>query len=497
MKRTALAPIIVALFISVLLLSTMVGTQLANAESPSQWNKVLMNGDGESVVQTSDGGFAIAGQSGGKTLLVKTNSAGEVEWSKTYGDGSPYRALSVIQTSDGGYALGCISRSNFNFLKTDSAGNMEWYKGFFYGSNDVIEFDTVVQTRDGGYFLAGGCIPGNSGFIVKTDENGNMQWNRTFAEHSDTYFLPCAAEAIDDGYLLGGKYLIKVDSLGNVQWNRSIFVSSIVKTSDGKYVLLGSGQLTKIDLQGNTEWSRSYDSFYKNYYTINSGGLARDGGYIFVGTASSSAPMAEDYSGYVAKVDAGGKVAWTYGYSGTNLINSIVTTADGFYVFTGVNPYYLSGGNDGVWLVKIGENPASSTEPSPQTPTPQTEPRDSTPPSFIVLLPENSTYTTAEIALNFTVNEEPSQITYSLDGQENVTIAGNTTLTGLSVGEHNVTVYAWDAVGNVGSSQTIDFVVAQETEPEPFPTLLLVAVSVVVAAVVAMGVLVYWKKRKR
>lgn len=83
-------------------------------------------------MQTSDGGFAIAGEAGGKTLLVKTNSAGEVEWSKTYGEvGSPYRALSVIQTDDGGYALGCKSRSNFNFLKTDSVGNMEWCKGFF------------------------------------------------------------------------------------------------------------------------------------------------------------------------------------------------------------------------------------------------------------------------------------------------------------------------------------------------------------------------------
>ena len=467
-----------------------------------------MNGYGEMVIQTTDGGFAIAGQSDGKALLVKTNFAGEVEWSKTYGEvGSPYRAKSVTQTSDGGYALGCMSRSSFNFLKTDSAGNSEWSKGFFYGSNDVIEFDTVIQTKDGGYFLAGGCIPGNSGFIVKTDENGNMEWNRTFAEHADTYFLPCAAEAIDDGYLLGGKYLIKTDSSGNIEWNKSITVTSIVKTNDGKYLLLGShqgsGQLTKIDLQGNTEWSKNYESFYNNYYNINSGAVARDGGYVFAGNTFGTVPMAMDYSGYVAKVDANGNVAWTFGYSGSNLINSIVATTDGYYVFTGVNPYYLSGGNSGLWLVKIGENPPSN-ESTPDTasgqpPPPQNETGDTTPPTVIILSPANKTYIENDVELNFTVDEQVSDIAYSLDGHANVTVAGNTTLTGLAEGVHNVTVYVEDASGNVGVSDTVIFTVTLEEQmsSEPFPTVPVAVASGASIAAVAIGLLVYFKKRKR
>lgn len=369
MKRKALLlTLILGLLILTLLFSTLVRTRLANAESATQWSKVLMKGEGQAVIQTSDGGYAVAGQSDEKTLLAKTNSAGEVEWSRTYGEvGKPYRALSVIQSTDGGYALGCMSRSGFNFLKTDAAGNMEWCKGFFYGSNDVIEFNSIIQTRNGGYFLAGGCVPGNSGFIVETDENGNMQWNRTFSERGDSYFLRCAAEAIDDGYLLGGKYLIKIDSLGYTQWKKNIRVSSIIKTSDGSYVLVGSqpAQLVKVDLQGNIEWSNSFD----NYYTTTSGALARDGGYILAGTASGSAPMSMDYSGYVVKADHNGKIEWNLEYSGSNLINSIVATDDGCYVFTGVNPYFLSGGNDGLWLVKIGASPPPSPSPSP-TPSP-------------------------------------------------------------------------------------------------------------------------------
>jgi hypothetical protein len=309
-----------------------------------------MNGSGESVIQTNDGGYAIAGKSDEKSVLIKTNSMGDIEWSRTYGEvDQPYRALSVIQTTDEGYALGCISRSGFNFFKTDSAGNMEWSKGFFYGSNDVVEFRSVIQTKDGGYFLAGGCIPGNSGFIVKTDENGNMQWNRTFFEPTRT-FLTCAAET-DDGYLLGGMYLIKVDSLGNTEWYKNLSVRSILKTSDGKYMLVRSNlaQLIKINAQGNTVWRNSNDG---NYAT-DSGSVARDGGYVFCCNLASSPIMSTDYWGYVVKADPDGKMEWEMEYSKNSLINSIVASSDGCYVFTGVNPYDLSGGNDGLWCVKL------------------------------------------------------------------------------------------------------------------------------------------------
>jgi hypothetical protein len=81
-----------------------------------------------------------------------------------------------------------------------------------------------------------------------------------------------------------------------------------------------------------------------------------------------------------------------------------------------------------------------------------------------------------------------------LDGQANVTFIGNLTLTGISYGEHNVTVYVQDEAGNVGASETVVFSV---TEPEPFPTLLIVAVSVAVVALVAVAAMIYLKKREQ
>jgi len=114
-------------------------------------------------------------------------------------------------------------------------------------------------------------------------------------------------------------------------------------------------------------------------------------------------------------------------------------------------------------------------------------------PSISILSLENKTYNTSDIPLNFTVNEPVSKISYVLDGLENVTIDGNTTLTRLSDGKHNVTVYATDEAGNTGISETMYFNV---DTPEPFPTALVTA-SVVSIAAIIVGLAFYFKKRKR
>jgi hypothetical protein len=77
-----------------------------------------------------------------------------------------------------------------------------------------------------------------------------------------------------------------------------------------------------------------------------------------------------------------------------------------------------------------------------------------------VLSPENRTYSVTEVPLEYTVNSFFSWAAYSLDGQVNVTITGNTTLAGLSEGPHSIIVYIEDTPGNVGSSEKVYFTVA-------------------------------------
>jgi len=118
------------------------------------------------------------------------------------------------------------------------------------------------------------------------------------------------------------------------------------------------------------------------------------------------------------------------------------------------------------------------------------------PPSISILAPENKTYELQNIPLDFTLSEQVSKITYTLDGQNNKTINGNTTLTDLSGGLHNVTVYAWDDAGNIGFSEAVFFTIIEEPEPEPFPVVPVAAASVATIAVVAAVLLAYFKKRK-
>jgi hypothetical protein len=117
---------------------------------------------------------------------------------------------------------------------------------------------------------------------------------------------------------------------------------------------------------------------------------------------------------------------------------------------------------------------------------------DTFPPSILLLSPQNQTYDTAELLLNFTLNETVSWIGYSLDGQETVTITGNTTLTGLSYGSHTITVYAIDSAGNTGSSETIHFSV-----PEPFPTMWIATAIIAIIATGGLAFLFHFKRTNK
>jgi len=113
----------------------------------------------------------------------------------------------------------------------------------------------------------------------------------------------------------------------------------------------------------------------------------------------------------------------------------------------------------------------------------------SVPPVIDVVSPASQTYNESSVSLVFTVNKPVNWTGYSLDGQDNVTVTGNTTISGLTNGLHNVTVYAKDTFGNVGVSETVSF-----TVEAPFPATLVVAP---VASVVVVGAVlaIYFKKR--
>lgn len=247
-----------------------------DGEGKLLWNRTYggPNGDkGWSVRQTSDGGYVIVGSTGWveelpydeddpiymdparrprrfhyDVWLVKTDAEGDVLWSRTYGGAESDRGYSVQQTVDGGYIIAGYTWS-FNavyhdlyLVRTDSSGHMEWNKT--YGGNGRDEGESVIQTSDGGYIIAG-YTGWYDEWLVKTDPDGDVEWNRTYGGVESNQFSS-VIQTDDGGFAIaGGGWLVKTDGEGNLLWNHNYGgpsndgVYSLVETWDRSYALAG------------------------------------------------------------------------------------------------------------------------------------------------------------------------------------------------------------------------------------------------------------------
>ena len=79
-------------------------------------------------------------------------------------------------------------------------------------------------------------------------------------------------------------------------------------------------------------------------------------------------------------------------------------------------------------------------------------------PKITIISPQNTTYGTSTVNLNFTLAEPAPWVGYSLDGNANVTITGNTNISA-SNGQHSIVMYANDSAGRSGTSDKILFAV--------------------------------------
>ncbi len=239
-----------------------------DADGNMEWNQTYggTNWDlGYSVVQAGDGGYAIAGETrsfgagGGDVWLVKTDVDGNMEWNQTYGGTNYDGGSSVVQTGDGGYAIAGETESfgavytDFYLVKTDSNGNMEWNQT--YGTAEYDYGESMVQAGDGGYAIAGqtGMMPWDI-YFVKTDSSGNMEWNQTYGEWGTFDYGFSVVQTVDGGYAIAGTtgymgnpdfYLVKTDADGNMEWDQTYggtdmdYGRSMVQTVDGGYAIAG------------------------------------------------------------------------------------------------------------------------------------------------------------------------------------------------------------------------------------------------------------------
>jgi len=120
---------------------------------------------GQSVQQTSDGGFVVAGYTssfgagGYDAYLIRTDANGDTLWTRTYGGSGHDYGYSVQQTADSGfvvagytYSFGAGSRDVY-LIRTDATGDTLWTRT--YGGEDEDIGRSVQQTSDGGFVVAG------------------------------------------------------------------------------------------------------------------------------------------------------------------------------------------------------------------------------------------------------------------------------------------------------------------------------------------------------
>ena len=123
------------------------------------------------------------------------------------------------------------------------------------------------------------------------------------------------------------------------------------------------------------------------------------------------------------------------------------------------------------------------------------KPPDTIPPVISVLSPENVVYIQNAVPLILVTDEEISWIGYSLDKLENITISDNLTLSGLLDGLHELTVYANDAAGNMGRSETIFFTVKAQAG---LPTILWVSIATfLIPTLGGLTILAYKRLKKQ
>ncbi len=504
-KKLFLASTVLIVLVSLPLISLVEASSItwSRTYGGPKWDYV------HSLVETSDGGFILAGISRDEygfdidCLLVKTDAYGNMEWNQTYGGEYSYHGDAVVQTSDGGYAIAgdkySIGEGYDSWLaKTDAHGKMEWNRT--YGGASIDHTNSLVETPDGGFAIAGYTtfVARNHDFwLIKTDAYGNVEWNQTYGGTGNEY-ATSLVETFDGGYALAGGtetsfwsgrrdfLLVKTDGYGNMEWNQTYggdgydYARSLVATSDGGYAIVGGKDggvygggnffLVKTDGYGNMEWNRTYSTTSANSLVATS-----DGGFAIAG-----------YNQLI-KTDEHGNMEWNRTYNGGSA-RSLIETSDGGFSLAGHSGSSDIAGKTDFWLAKTDEHGCIP---------------EWYPPYICVDSPQNVTYTIDSVSLNFTVNEETSWMGYSLDGQDNVTITETTlNLTELAEGSHNITFYATDTDGNTVASETISFTITKDETPvaqdDEIPTSwTTTAIAIAAVATAAAAITLYYTKTKK
>ncbi|WP_295201173.1 T9SS C-terminal target domain-containing protein [uncultured Chryseobacterium sp.] len=346
-----------------------------------------------SIFRTTDGGVVVAGSTGSNNgdvsgnhgdqdmWVVKFNASGAIQWQKTLGGTGEDIAYSVIQTADGGYAVagssnsndGDVSGNNGNqhmwVVKLNPMGTIQWQQ-VYGGVANTAYANSIIQNSDGGYAVAGRIYSSTNGtnvFVLKLGVTGNVEWQKEYGGSEIDYGYSII-QTTDGGYAVAGftksnngdvsgnhggldMWIIKITATGTKQWAKAFggsgydAANSIIQTSDGGYAVAGytgsndgnvsgnHGQndmwVVKLSAAGNLEWQKPLGNVYSDQ--ANSIIQVTDGGYVVVGASSNISNGNSDL--FIVKLNSTGDILWQkiYGGTGADSASSVIQTTGGGY----------------------------------------------------------------------------------------------------------------------------------------------------------------------
>ncbi|MBK7856128.1 MAG: hypothetical protein IPJ79_15670 [Bacteroidetes bacterium] len=200
-------------------------------------------------IATDDGGYILYGgyyvpAAGGKLAsFLKTDAAGNLLWKKhlSFVNMEPRHIKSVVELPSHELMLFTQYQNNFNYegylvIKTDSAGNVLWSKNYSFSNFISRQVYRALLSNDGNILLGTttGSVSSIYGeqTIYKLDTAGNIIWNNAFRSNGngDDYLTAMAENSNSDIFIIGTRsavvggqsrpVLSKMDASGNVLWSK-------------------------------------------------------------------------------------------------------------------------------------------------------------------------------------------------------------------------------------------------------------------------------------
>lgn len=325
------------------------------------------NSDLQDMKPTSDGGSIFIGKTNElgneDILLTKLDSSSEVIWSNKYNFNAIDEGKGIAIDSNGDYifvgeTIDGVNNRDIISVKTDSTGNIIWSKQFG-GINDE-GVNKVITTADGGYLIIAHTMSYGNGaqdlYIIKLNSSGTLMWNSVIGGSAGD--IPYSAiELSNNDIIITGLtsnglgsadfLFVRLNSSGTLLSNKNIGSSEyeygeeiILRNNGNGFAIIGSvndpstNNLNTLvlltDSFGNPTLARSIGGkFYKN---IGHNIFSVNDGYIITGSTQYSN---KDILLY--RMRDNGSVQWSKHY-GTN------DTEEAFTSFQRADRSILCGG---------------------------------------------------------------------------------------------------------------------------------------------------------